>query len=51
MVETYTLLANIAQGAGVLYFMGIFLAVCAYALWPSNRDRFDAAARTPLQDD
>jgi cytochrome c oxidase cbb3-type subunit IV len=51
MVETYTLLARIAQGAGVLYFMAIFLAVCLYAVWPSNRDRFEAAARTPLQDD
>jgi cytochrome c oxidase cbb3-type subunit IV len=51
MVETYTLLARIAQGAGVLYFMAIFLAVCLYAVWPSKRDRFEAAARTPLQDD
>jgi cytochrome c oxidase cbb3-type subunit IV len=51
MVETYHMLARIAQGAGVLYFMAIFLAVCLYALWPSNRDRFEAAARTPLQDD
>jgi cytochrome c oxidase cbb3-type subunit IV len=51
MVETYTFLATIAQGAGVLYFMGIFLAICAYALWPANRGRFDAAAQVPLQDD
>jgi cytochrome c oxidase cbb3-type subunit IV len=51
MVETYTFLARIAQGAGVLYFMAIFLAVCAYALWPSNAARFDAAARQPLQDE
>ncbi len=51
MVETYTMLARIAQGAGVIYFMAVFLAVCIYALWPSNRDRFETAARMPLQDD
>ncbi|MEN5082868.1 cbb3-type cytochrome c oxidase subunit 3 [Bosea sp. TWI1241] len=49
--STYAWLAQFAQSTGVLYFMGIFLAVCAYAFWPSNRDRFEEAARTPLRED
>jgi cytochrome c oxidase cbb3-type subunit 4 len=31
-------------------FVAIFLAIVAYALWPKNRDKFDAAARMPLED-
>jgi cytochrome c oxidase cbb3-type subunit IV len=51
MTETYTFLANIAQSAGILYFMAIFIGMAAYALWPTNKDKFDAASRVPLQDD
>ncbi len=51
MGNMYAFLANIAQGVGVLYFMAIFLAVCLYALWPSNRTKFDNAARLPLEKD
>jgi cytochrome c oxidase cbb3-type subunit 4 len=32
-------------------FVTIFLSVLAYALWPSNRKRFDDAARMPLRED
>jgi cytochrome c oxidase cbb3-type subunit IV len=32
-------------------FVGVFIAIVAYALWPRNRTRFDKAARVPLQDD
>jgi len=32
-------------------FVGIFIAIVAYALWPRNRATFDAAARLPLQED
>jgi cytochrome c oxidase cbb3-type subunit 4 len=31
-------------------FVAVFLAIVAYALWPKNRDRFNAAARMPLED-
>jgi cytochrome c oxidase cbb3-type subunit IV len=51
MASTYEWLAQIAQSAGLLYFLAIFLAVLAYALWPKNRRTFDAAARVPLQED
>ena len=32
-------------------FVLIFLGVLAYALWPSNREKFDDAARMPLRED
>ncbi|MDB5620302.1 cbb3-type cytochrome c oxidase subunit 3 [Tardiphaga sp.] len=32
-------------------FVGIFIAIVAYALWPRNKAMFDAAARLPLQED
>jgi len=51
MTTTYEWLAEFAQRAGTLYFFLFFLAVLAYAFWPRNRARFDAAARTPLRED
>jgi cytochrome c oxidase cbb3-type subunit 4 len=51
MANTYAFLAHIAQSVGVVYFMAIFLAVVAYALWPRNKARFDEAASIPLKED
>jgi cytochrome c oxidase cbb3-type subunit IV len=51
MTETYAFLAYIAQSAGLLYFMAIFSGMAIYALWPSNKAKFDRAAAIPLQED
>ncbi len=32
-------------------FVAIFLGILAYALWPSNREKFGDAARMPLRED
>ena len=32
-------------------FVGIFLAVVAYALWPRNKTLFDQASKMPLRDE
>ncbi len=32
-------------------FVVIFVAILAYALWPRNGVKFDAAARLPLRED
>jgi cytochrome c oxidase cbb3-type subunit 4 len=32
-------------------FVGIFLAIVAYALWPRNKSAFDEAARMPLREE
>ena len=43
-------LSNFAQTGGLLIFMLLFAGVLAYALWPRNQSKFDAAARTPLDE-
>jgi len=48
---TYENAAAFAQTSGLLYFVGIFVAVTVYAFWPRNRARFDAAAHLPLIED
>lgn len=48
---TYESAAAFAQTSGLIYFVGIFVAVCLYAFWPRNRTRFDAAAHLPLIED
>jgi cytochrome c oxidase cbb3-type subunit 4 len=32
-------------------FVGIFLAIVAYALWPRNQAAFDEASRLPLREE
>jgi cytochrome c oxidase cbb3-type subunit 4 len=48
---TYERAAAFAQTSGLLYFVGVFVAVALYAFWPRNRARFDAAARLPLTEE
>ncbi|MBM3526800.1 MAG: cbb3-type cytochrome c oxidase subunit 3 [Alphaproteobacteria bacterium] len=51
MSSTYLALAGFAQTWGLIYFVAVFLAVLAYALWPSRQSQFDEAARMPLRED
>jgi cytochrome c oxidase cbb3-type subunit 4 len=51
MDSTYMALAAFAQTWGLVYFVIVFLCVSAYALWPTNRQRFERAARMPLRED
>jgi cytochrome c oxidase cbb3-type subunit IV len=32
-------------------FVGIFLAIVAYALWPRNQAHFDEASKIPLREE
>jgi cytochrome c oxidase cbb3-type subunit 4 len=32
-------------------FVGIFIAILLYALWPRNKSTFDAASKMPLRED
>ncbi len=48
---SYEQIQAFAQSWGAVYFMVLFAAVCVYALWPSNKRKFDEAARIPLEDD
>jgi cytochrome c oxidase cbb3-type subunit 4 len=39
-----------AQSWGAVYFSVMFVVALAYALWPSNKKRFDEAAQIPLEE-
>lgn len=47
----YDTIATFARSWGTIYLMILFLAVCAYALWPRNKAKFDRAAQMPLEKD
>jgi cytochrome c oxidase cbb3-type subunit 4 len=47
----YEMWRAIAAGSGLLFFVLLFVLATAYALWPSNRDTFEHAARSPLRED
>ncbi|MBL8780325.1 MAG: cbb3-type cytochrome c oxidase subunit 3 [Alphaproteobacteria bacterium] len=47
----YDTLATFSRSWGTVYLMLVFFALCAYALWPRNRDKFDRASRMPLDED
>jgi cytochrome c oxidase cbb3-type subunit IV len=45
---TYETVATFSQVASLLMFIAMFIAVVAYALWPSNGRVFDEAQRKAL---
>lgn len=46
----YETLSSFAQTWGLGLFVLMFLIAVAYALWPSNKDKFRAAAHQPLEE-
>lgn len=51
MTETYLMLANFAQTWGLIYFVGVFLAVVVFVMSPSRKAKYEEAAKTPLRED
>ena len=46
----YDSLSSFAQTWGMMIFIALFAAAAVYAFWPKNQDKFDDAARVPLED-
>ncbi|MGV6801896.1 MAG: cbb3-type cytochrome c oxidase subunit 3 [bacterium] len=46
----YEFLSQFAQTFGLLFFIIAFGLVLLYALAPSNKDKFNHAARLPLEE-
>ena len=44
-------LVGFSKSWGLLYLIGFFLCVVAYALWPKNRERFRRAKTSILDKD
>lgn len=47
MAEFYAALKSL----WVVWLMGVFLAIAVWAYWPLNKERLQAHARIPLDDD
>ena len=47
---SYEQATQFAQTWGLGLLAACFVIAVAYALWPSNRDKFNRAARAPLED-
>lgn len=48
---TYETVVRLSQTTTLIFFIVLFLAVIAYAFWPSNKAKFERAARVPLEKD
>jgi cytochrome c oxidase cbb3-type subunit 4 len=48
---TYEQATHVAQTWGLALLVALFAGALIYALWPSNREKFETAARTPLNDE
>ena len=48
---TYETVVQISQTTTLAFFIVLFLAVLAYAFWPTNKAKFEKAARMPLEMD
>lgn len=48
---TYDAVVQFSQTTTLIFFILLFLAVVAYAFWPSNKAKFERAARVPLEKD
>jgi cytochrome c oxidase cbb3-type subunit 4 len=44
-------LVAFAKSYGLFYLIGLAIVVLVYTYWPSNRKRFDRAARSILSDE
>ena len=45
---SYEIIAPITQVTSLVLFIGVFLVVLGYALWPSNGPRFEKAQQRAL---
>jgi len=45
------MLVYLSKSVGLFYLMGMAAVALAYACWPSNRQRFDQAARDIIDDE
>ena len=48
---THDTLVAVSKSWGLFYLIGLSIAVLIYALWPSNRTRFDEAKTSILTED
>jgi|TARA_R110002096_G_scaffold266710_1_gene460314 cytochrome c oxidase cbb3-type subunit IV len=48
---TYQEVSSFSQSWGLVFLVTMFVVAVAYALWPSNKDKFNDAANSPLDEE
>jgi cytochrome c oxidase cbb3-type subunit IV len=51
MSVAHDFLVGLSKSFGLFYLIALSVAVLIYAYWPSNKTRFDRAARSILSDE
>ena len=51
MIVEHAFLVGFSKSFGLFYLIALSIAVLIYAMWPSNKKRFDDAARSILHDE
>lgn len=47
---SYDTIAHFIKIGGTVAFFAVFVLAIIYALWPKNKERFERAAKLPLND-
>ncbi len=48
---TYQYVSSLSQSWGLVFLVTMFLVAIVYALWPTNKDKFDKAAKRALDEE
>jgi len=51
MSVAHDFLVGFSKSFGLFYLIALFVAVLVYTYWPSNKKRFDSAAKSILRDE
>jgi len=51
MIVEHAFLVGLSKSFGLFYLIALSIAVMIYAMWPSNRKRFDDAAQSIFRDE
>jgi cytochrome c oxidase cbb3-type subunit 4 len=51
IISIQNLASDLVVTAWTPIFIGIFVAIVVYALWPKNQAMFDAASKLPLREE
>ena len=48
-MSLHDILVGLSKSAGLFYLLALSIGVLVYTFWPSNRKRFDSAARAIVE--
>ena len=48
---SYQEVSSLSQSWGLVFLVAMFIVAVAYALWPTNKEKFKDAAKSALDED